>query len=275
LEDYLRGVVPNEMPTGDRSILEALKAQAVAARTYAMTHLNQFPDLDFDMYSDERDQVYKGANTEQYISDKAVAETAGLLLSFKGRLAKCFYHSTCGGATANINEVWSSNPVPYLTSLSDKNTHKVNFCRKSSYTHWFESWNREQLTNIIKANLKKARADKQLDFTRLLNMKVEKQTKSGRVETLQITTDKGIIRVKGDKTRWALRRKTPDGPILFSSWFSIVKFGPEILVRGRGFGHGIGMCQFGAMGRARTGKAFYEILPAYYKGTKLVKMNLE
>jgi stage II sporulation protein D len=272
VEDYLRGVLPYEMQAKDRSILEALKAQAVAARTYAMTHQGQY-SKQYDMYADVRDQMYKGIVSETFISDKAVATTHGILLTFKDKLVKCYYHSTCGGHTANINKVWGTKPVPYLSGLPDTDLNGKVFCRASGYSSWYESWEVGRLADIVKRHIKSATKKAAGKFSKLTGLEVVKRTSSGRVETLKIETDREPILVKGDRIRWALRRDTPEEPILRSSWFEIEKFGPKVLIRGKGMGHGIGMCQMGAMGRARIGQNFIDILYAYYQGTQLVQMK--
>ncbi|MFC1585790.1 SpoIID/LytB domain-containing protein [Fibrobacterota bacterium] len=273
VEDYLRGVLPYEMPSKDRGILEALKAQAIAARTYAMAHQGQHASRGFDMYADERDQIYRGTTAETFVADKAISQTRGILLTYKNELAVCYYHSTCGGHTANHHQVWSGKNIPYLTAQSDKDAAGVNFCKKSNYTIWYESWELEKLAGIIRQNIKSAGVENPVTFAELTGLKVLDRTKSGRVQTLEIQTDQGAMLVKGDKIRWALRRDANRSPILFSSWFDIVKFGPKVLLFGRGNGHGIGMCQTGAMERARRGQAFMEILYSYYKGSQLVQMK--
>jgi stage II sporulation protein D len=273
IEEYLRGVLPYEMPANDKGILEALKAQAVAARTYALSHQNQFSNLAFDMYADERDQVYRGIKSETFISDKAVAQTRGILLMYKEKLVLCYYHSTCGGHTADISQVWGRDTVAYLSALPDKDLQGNNYCKASQYTNWYEGWDHSHLTDIIKRNLKSGKPDKNINFNRLTGLAILSRTRSGRVQILEIKTDKGPVFVRGDKIRWVLRRSGNDKQILPSSWFKIEKYDSRILIRGRGFGHGIGMCQTGAMGRARTGQTFDEILSAYYQGTRLVRMK--
>jgi stage II sporulation protein D len=273
IEEYLRGVLPYEMPSSDSGIIEALKAQAVAARTYAMAHQNQFARLDFDMYADERDQMYKGIQSETLISDKAVFSTRGVLLTFQGKLVSCYYHSTCGGHTADISQVWGRDSVPYLSAVPDRDPQGNNYCQASSYSSWSESWDKDQLTGIIKLNLKSAKPDKVFNFSRLTGLSILERTQSGRVGILEIKTDRGPILIRGDKTRWALRKSGNNEQILPSSWFDIKKIGSRIIIRGRGFGHGIGLCQTGAMGRARQGQLFDEILYSYYQGTQLVRLK--
>jgi stage II sporulation protein D len=114
LEPYLWGVVPSEMP--NRWPAEALAAQAVVARTYALAHLHHG---DFDLYSDTRSQVYGGIAAESASTTTAVNETAGEVVVYDGELADTFFFSSSGGRTANVQDVWSSEPVPYLVSVVD------------------------------------------------------------------------------------------------------------------------------------------------------------
>ena len=116
LEQYLWGVVPSEMP--DTWPAEALKSQAIVARTYALTHL-QNGGGDFDVYPDTRSQVYGGISAESDPARDAVNGTAGQVVLYKGELAQTFFFSSSGGRTANVQDVWSSKPTPYLVSVPD------------------------------------------------------------------------------------------------------------------------------------------------------------
>ena len=117
LEDYLKGVVPSELSPYLFGEIEALKAQAVAARTYALKNLGQFSDLGFDLYATPQSQVYDGMSVEHPLSTRAVEETAGEVAVFEGNLINALYTSTCGGATENAEEIFEGNSVPYLRSV--------------------------------------------------------------------------------------------------------------------------------------------------------------
>ncbi|HEX7955485.1 MAG TPA: SpoIID/LytB domain-containing protein, partial [Pyrinomonadaceae bacterium] len=114
LEDYVRGVVPNELSPGGWPELEALKAQAVAARTYAVSNLGRFASEGFDLTPDTRSQVYGGLSTEHPLSDRAVLETRGRIATYKGAPINALYTSTCGGRTEDGENIFGGNPVPYL-----------------------------------------------------------------------------------------------------------------------------------------------------------------
>ncbi|MGB8510675.1 MAG: SpoIID/LytB domain-containing protein [Pyrinomonadaceae bacterium] len=114
LEDYVRGVVPNELSPGSFPALEALKAQAVAARTYAVSHLGQFAAEGFDLMPTTRSQVYGGLSTEHPLTDRAVAETRGIIATYEGRPINALYTSTCGGRTEDAENIFGGDAVPYL-----------------------------------------------------------------------------------------------------------------------------------------------------------------
>jgi stage II sporulation protein D len=117
LEDYLMSVVPGELSPGQFPSLEALKAQAVAARTYAVKNMGQFRDLGYDLINTPRSQLYIGMSAEHPLSTQAVAETRGEVLRYKGELINALYTSTCGGKTENAENVFGGRPVPYLKSV--------------------------------------------------------------------------------------------------------------------------------------------------------------
>jgi len=117
LEDYLKGVVPGELSPLHFGELEALKAQAIAARTYALKNIGQFSDLGFDLYATPQSQVYEGLSIEHPLSSRAVDETRGEVAVYDGKLINALYTSTCGGATENVEEIFAGNPVPYLRSV--------------------------------------------------------------------------------------------------------------------------------------------------------------
>ncbi len=104
IEDYLKGVVPCEIGKVSKNLVEVAKAQAVAARTYACAHLNQYQNLGFDLYATIQDQVYKGIGCENELTNRAIEKTKGLILTYKNRPIEAKYHSTCGGKTADFND---------------------------------------------------------------------------------------------------------------------------------------------------------------------------
>lgn len=273
METYLLGVVPREIGKVGPELLEAAKAQAVAARTYAVKYLGRRRELGFDVFATVQDQVYGGAGDEHDPVTQAVRSTAGEILSFDGRPIEAYYHSTCAGQTAAIDEVWNERPVPYLVSVRDVDPASGEaFDRSSSRFRWTQRWTAEQINTILGRTLR--------DSVRgggavgqLRDMRVLERTPSGRVRAMRIETTGGSFTVGRDRVRWIL--PTPAGAALNSSKFDVeVLRGAdgrvtEVVASGGGWGHGIGMCQVGAMGRARAGQEYRAILAAYYPGTRL------
>ena len=277
IEDYLKGVLPLEIGIHGRENLEALKAQAVTARTYTIKRLLDRPrEMLFDVYSDVSDQVYRGRSGEYLMACRAIRDTKGIVAVYGDSLANCYYSSTCGGKTANIEEVWLKTYQPYLRSVEDKD-EKDYFCRKSKYFNWTLEWSYNELNSIIKKFLPlvDASAGK---CGNLKNIKIVERTSSGRVARLRIKTEKGTYIVKGDKVRWVLRRNENNYPILYSSFFKIsskplIGKTRKYVATGHGWGHGVGMCQMGALGMSEKGYTCEAILKHYYKGIKLVRLN--
>jgi stage II sporulation protein D len=273
LEEYLRGVVPLEMGRHDETRLEALKAQAVAARTYSVKRVLARTGEAFDLYSSVQDQVYGGAAAEHPMSDRAIQETAGILLLHGDSLAHTYYHSTCGGTTASRHEMWGGAPIPYLLSAPDTDSEGNAWCRASRYMAWTQEWDADVLTGIVRKNLADAGVRGAPPFKTINGFEVRSRYADGRVNQLEIRTDRGTILVRGDKTRWALRPAPGTGRILESARFDIEIRSGRVVAKGNGFGHGIGMCQMGALGRAQAGQTYAEILQAYYPGTDLAKLE--
>ena len=192
LEPYLFGVVPSEMP--DRWPAEALQAQAVVARTYALSHLHKGGD--FDLYADTRSQVYGGIAAEAETASDAVSKTAGQVVLYKGALADTFFYSSSGGRTANVQDVWpSSPPVPYLVSVPDP------YDTLSPY----HDWGPLRFTPTVLGKRLGARG-------RLIDVKSD-TAPSGRVQTLTIIGSKGDRTISGSAARAALGMR--------STWFTI------------------------------------------------------
>jgi stage II sporulation protein D len=273
METYLLGVVPREIGKVGPELLEAAKAQAVAARTYAVKYLGRRRDLGFDVYATVADQVYGGAGDEHDPVTQAVRSTAGEILSFDGRPIEAYYHSTCAGQTAAIDEVWNERPVPYLVSVRDVDPASGEaFDRSSSRFRWTQRWTAEQINTILGRTLRDS-VRGGAAVGQLRDMRVLERTPSGRVRAMRIETTGGTFTVGKDRVRWILL--TPAGAALNSSKFDVeVLRGAdgrvtELVASGGGWGHGIGMCQVGAMGRARAGQDYRAILAAYYPGTRL------
>ncbi len=273
METYLQGVVPREIGRFDLDIYEAIKAQAVAARTYAYTYLGRRAQQGFDVYATVEDQVYGGAGAENETVNRAVRETSGEIMAYNGRPITAYYHSTCAGYTAAIDEVWNNPPVPYLVAVRDLDPSGQAYDRASSRFNWTERWTHAELVGILNRTLADSLRGRRIE--RIEDMRVTQRTPSGRIRTLRLETDAGSFSLGKDRIRWIL---VPNrGGLLNSSKFdvSLNRAGgrvSEIVAMGGGWGHGIGMCQVGAMGRARAGQDYRTILGTYYPGTVIQKL---
>ena len=271
LEQYLRGVVPAEIGRLDENRIEAAKAQAVAARTYVFAHLGRRKALGFDLFATVDDQVYRGFAIESPTTNKAVEETRGLVAAYKGKLIEAYYSSTCGGHTESIEDGWLGDPSPYLTDVKDKGRGGGDFCTSSPFYRWTETWDRVTLERILANAIGVFTGNKEEDLE-LKDIRIRKRSKSGRAHILEIKTAKGTNRFEGDKIRSVLRRPADGTPALRSTFFLLKikrdsRGRPETIVaKGAGYGHGIGMCQVGAIVMASRGYRFDQILKHYYRG---------
>lgn len=279
LEAYLLGVVPREMGRRPASEIEALKAQAVAARTYAIGNLNGRANRGFDFYATVADQVYGGVADEDSIVSRAVRETRGEIATHNGRPILAYYSSTCGGRTAAIEDSWSwRGPLPYLRSVSDRipgtDDH---YCETSSRFRWENEWTRAELLAVLGETLRAYTEGAVQRVERVTDVRLAGRNDSDRA-IIEVTADGRSYRVRADSVRRVLLAE-PDGPILNSSLLFDVEAQHDdegavegLRIAGGGWGHAIGMCQVGAMGRARAGHSYRDILTAYYTGVEIERL---
>jgi stage II sporulation protein D len=273
MEEYLRGVLPLEMGKVKKEEIEALKAQAVAARTYACNRMAERSAQRFDVVRTIADQVYGGVTVETPEADAAVAATKGMVLVWRDSLARVYFHSTCGGHTAGMHEVWDRPYCEYLCSVDDNDPQGVPYCSISPQFTWTETWSAEQLSKILRNTYGKAFPGKRF-AGRLTSIVIRERLPCGRIQACMFETSGGDQECGGDKVRFVLRRKNAAGYLLRSANFEVIENGPnQFSVEGKGYGHGVGMCQMGAIGRARQGQNWREILKAYYKGVEIGKVT--
>jgi len=284
VESYLRGVVPLEIGVAKPGEEAAVEAQAVAARSYTYTRIAEAGNRGFDMYGSVQDQAYGGANAEKAMTDAAVEKTRDMVLRFAGRIINTPYSSTCGGRTAEVKEVWwRRNSEPYLKSVSDQipGTDRY-YCDISGRFRWNTEFTGTQLQETLEKYLASVTPASEppvsansgtprLALGRVTDFRINGRTPSDRVESVSIQTDRGSYVVRGNDVRFILR--TPSGGLLNSTYFTAETSGgggsaiSRLSIRGGGWGHGIGMCQWGAIGRARAGQDYKTILTSYYSGT--------
>jgi stage II sporulation protein D len=256
MEKYLMGVVPCEIGGLNDKCFEAGKAQAIAARSYALSHFNWFNDLGFDVYASYlRDQEYRGQGAETEMTSKAVLATMGIVGVYHNQVIEAKYHSCCGGVTV-------SGEAPYLRALPDTPKHRKGlkpFCSESPDFVWRKSLNQATfiaaLTKII-ANLNPK--------VKLRSIRLEKDRRTQRNRFVTIATNRGRYKIKSDVLRGALDLKT--------NFYSVKLTRRTITITGHGYGHGLGLCQYGTREMANKGYSSEEILKHYYSGIKLKKI---
>ena len=275
LEAYVAGVVNAEMgrrPPGDS---EAVHAQAVISRTVAVRALGRYRVRGYDVVSTVSDQAYGGVTTETPSGWAAVQATHGEVLTFGGAVIEAFFHSTCGGRTESVDQVFSGAAQPYLQSVSDRAASGVVYCSISPRFRWREEWTAAQLTKVVRDNAKLVGVRPE-DIGVPAEFQVGSRSPSGRAAELVLIAGGRAVPIVGQQTiRQVLR--LADGGWLRSTQFSIqaARGGGRIVkvvVDGGGNGHGVGMCQWGAVGRARAGATYQSILSAYFPGTELRRL---
>lgn len=252
LEEYIIGVVSGEMPVSFE--IEALKAQAVAARSYVMVEIENSVNREYDVVDTVTNQVYlsndylKSVWKESYTQNinkikEAVLSTKGEYVSYDGKVAHTFFFSTSPGVTENVEEVFSTK-LDYLRSTDsswDKDSPVYETVKKFTLSDFYKKLGLSYSDNLI--------------------IKIEKTTSTGRVKELKINNK--IISANEVCSKLALR----------STYFSIEQKGKEVIIKNKGYGHGVGMSQYGAQGMAKAGYKYDEILKHYYKNTEIKKID--
>jgi stage II sporulation protein D len=250
VEDYLQGVVASEIPHDWK--YEALKAQAVAARTYALYQKRQSGHRAYHIFATVASQVYIGRKGERPRAAQAVQDTRGVVIEYHGEVIPAFYHSSCGGHTENAYELWGIDE-PYLRGVDCE-------CQEiSRYGLWEKRIGRMQ---VIKALRQMGYA-----VSGILDMHIKGITPAGRVREVVISTPQGKTYVPAESLRAAL-----GNTLIPSVFFELEMEGAEAVFSGRGMGHGVGLCQWGAEEMAEKGHNFEAILSHYYPGTGLMAL---
>lgn len=299
LEQYLYGVVPKELGPIQYPEFEAQKAQAVAARTYALAGLGKRSSNGYDLLASTADQAYGGLAVEHSVSTAAVDATAGVAATHGGRLISTLYHSTSGGHTADNEEAYASSPVAYLRGVPDAErgralehvptlevfrSHASPVSLRASregdfesdwarYHRWTFEWTMDEISRVISAFAGRP-------VGRVLAVNVLERGPSGRVLRIEYVTEAGSFHDTKDRIRSSLRFINSSGtPVNLLSTLFFVEPVVDRRTRevtgfrayGGGFGHGVGMSQTGAVGMAQKGHGYEEILRHYYRGVELVK----
>lgn len=286
LEEYLKGVVPYEI--GGTSPMEALKAQAVAARSEAVIALNSglYGGKQHDLTSDVECQVFSGNHRRTAASDNAVEETRGLVISEDENVIHAFYASNCGGRAELIENVWPERDRSdsYQISLPDNESRRGLKLHRNWRAKWWiklspkvfcNPFYQESLPSWSQRNFRWSReftiseitdmVSKGEDLGDLVKIKALKRGQSGRITKARFIFENGRFEIDGEL---AIRQLF--SPSLRSSCFYVKKKGDTFTLHGAGWGHGVGMCQSGAVAQASNGITFDQILKHYYSASELL-----
>jgi stage II sporulation protein D (peptidoglycan lytic transglycosylase) len=245
MEDYVKGVTPAEMPA--TWPLEAVKAQAICARTYALRYDSSNPA--YDICKTQACQVYIGYEHEHKNSNRAVDETRGEVATYGGKMIGTYFHSTSGGMTENSENVWVAT-LPYLKGV-DSTGEEI-----SSKHTWMHPYSNDDFSKRIKKAGKK-------DIGKVYAWRPIKRGVSPRIMKAEFSGTKGKVELSGSKIQYYLD--------LEDRWIDVMFIPSKVVVVGHGYGHGIGMSQYGARARALEGKNYRQILKHYYTGIEITK----
>lgn len=252
LEDYVRGILKHEISPAWPP--EALKVQAVVSRTYAIKNKERHLKEGFNLCAKTHCQVYGGVESEDKRIDHAVRKTQGLTLTYKGRLAQTVFFSNCGGYTENAAHVWEVNTAPaYLRG------RRCSFCKKAPRYQWEEHISHMRIVSALSAYGVKSP---------LKSIKVVSRFPSGRAEKISVRHAQGKKVFNANKLRMIISPNRMRSTLITSIKRKKGNV-PFFLFKGRGWGHGVGLCQWGTKGMAERGYNFKRILRFYYPGTKV------
>ena len=265
-EDYVRATILSEFapPNGDADVIERmLEVQAVIGRTYALSHLNRHAAEGFDVCATTHCQLFEPSRltTSRWAaqSAEAVRRTTATVLWFRDGPAQALFHADCGGRTSRADEVWSGVGQPYLASINDDGP--------AAAAH--ATWRYETTEAALIAALNK---DPRTRIgAALRGIEVLERDAAGRAERMAIHGSQERI-VRGEEFRDAVSQ-TFGGRAVKSTWFDIRRAGASYVFDGRGFGHGVGLCQAGALARIRAGAKLPAVLQQYFPGTRLITLR--
>ena len=291
LETYLRGVVPYEI--GANAPQEAIAAQTIIARTYALRNLRRFVTDDYQLCATVHCQVYKGISGATSKTDRAIANTRGMVLTYENELVDALYSSTTGGVTASFDDVWEGEQRPYLKPIIDApqplwDLERYPLANERMLRSFLDlnqgfnetglkifRWQKQRkiadLNKDLRKYLKKVNHPLK-DFATIQNMEIVKRSRSGRILTLLVATDLGNIKLHKNEVRSAFE---PPVSTLFylDPVYGENKQLDAYIFTGGGFGHGVGLSQNGSYNLARLGWSADRILAFYYPETTIQPLN--
>lgn len=241
MDEYLKGVLPKEMSPSFP--MESLKAQALCSRSFAINNYNKFIKNGYNLDDTTRSQVYYGKDVEEKTTNKAVEETVGQVIKYDGKVAETIFCASSGGYTVASSEAWGGNSVPYLISKEDP--------------YSVHPWKYE----LKNSDLKK------LNLSDVFSVSLD-YNNSNRVNNLTFSTSKGDVKIKATDFR-----KKIGNTIIKSTLFDVNVIGNKVFVSGKGYGHGVGMSQYGAVEMAKKGSNYKDIIEFYFPGTNIEKIK--
>ena len=252
VESYVKGVLVHEI--SPKWPIDAINAQAIAARTYALYQKEICARRPYDLVADTSSQVYGGFSSEKNKTNRAVNFTFGEVLLYRGRVFPAYFHATCGGSTENASELWKTHIEPLSGG------RLCSFCTASPHYYWN--------TSIDFGVIRKKLGPFYTLQGELKNIFVEERNASGRVRSLRLQDDAGESTVVSAKDF----RQAMGPDIVRSTNFTIAVEDAKVVFSGKGWGHGVGLCQWGAFGMSRRGYDYKEILAFYYPGSRVVQL---
>lgn len=247
LEDYVKGILFHEV--SHYWPVEALSAQAVVSRTYAIYQSMENKNKDFDLTSDVFSQVYGGRASERYRTNNAVEETKGIVLNYRGKVMPAYFHATCGGHTEDVSLVWNLDMAPLKGVV-------CGFCQESPHFSWHYVIDAKELEGKLSKS--------GYNISGINKIAVLGRDGSGRISDLSIVSEKKALKISAKDFRGII------GPNLIRSTnFNAGIIGADIVFEGFGWGHGVGLCQWGAYFMAKQGYTFERILKYYYPGSEI------
>ncbi len=249
IEEYLPGVIEGEMPIKWKD--DALQAQVIAARTYAIYQRKIKSNALYHI--SKQDLAYKGSYMNQRKTKKIVNKSRGTVMVYDWKLFPGYFHSTCGGHTEDINLVFNLKSIPPLSGVD------CGHCNKSKYYHWKKTLRKNAIENKLNYTKTKVR--------KIRNITAEEIGPGGHCSTIKIEHAGGIKKINANDFRLIV------GPNnLRSTSFSIKNNGSSFIFEGIGWGHGVGLCQYGTQSMAKSGFRWFDILRHYYPEIDLVKI---
>jgi stage II sporulation protein D len=292
LEEYLAGVNSSEMKADNPPDL--LRAQTAAARsTLLSTRGRHHASEPFDLCADDHCQCYRGTGVMRPESLAAVRDTEGLVIAWEGMICDARYSKSCGGVTESWEHVWEDQPVPWTPVLRDSlnglslpepkseaewreyiladedvccNTERHSLPASMEYCEGMYRWTLSLPREEVASQIRTVSGE---SFEVLFDLEVVRRGRSGRIERLNVVTDRGVFELGKELViRRALWKNC-----LYSSAFFLEFSGPDIVITGKGWGHGVGLCQLGALHMASVGISWQDILAHYYPGTSLEQID--